>query len=608
MADDLKTLKKEQAKLQRQIASLEKKNMAEPQEFHVKNKPTKTPEKPLFLPSSNNILAWIGGVIFALGLLFFVAYAFEQGWVTKPLQILLGVAAGAGLMAAGVWMSKKRPLQGMLIAGGGLAVAYFSIYAGYAAPSYREALGISFAVTVVLLAAVMSAGVYLSARLKSSTLLVETMMLAHLALFLSDLGWLTIAYLFIITAGFSAFVAANAWRNAAYFGGAISMFTVLILSALLEYTQALVLIAGLFIIYTWLSVYRNNRLAQILVITGTFITGLTAAVNAPFPEHYFVGMLAIISLAFALSIRGERHNKWYYVAAAAFAAFWVPVALENAYVTPALFTLVFILGIVGARNKQSFLAETADIIVVFALLKLLLFDTWIIDDISRLVAFIFAGAVLLILTWQYTVTNRQDKHFVLAGFLIALIVWALIDVPTIAKTPALLGLAGAVFIAGRTLQKPELRYYAHAVLGVVLAKALLYDTHALETMGRALSLGLFVLVLILLRIFDDAASPYLQKAYTILAALIAVLLIMIELSGMQITLLLGLAGAISYTVGTTKNALEAKIVGIVLISMSVLKLFLIDTLTLSPGLRIIAYITLGALLLGASLFYSRSKQ
>jgi uncharacterized membrane protein len=54
---------------------------------------------------------WIGGVAIAIGGLLFVKYAYDNGLISPPLQIVLGLLLGAALVFAGEPAPRTPPLR-----------------------------------------------------------------------------------------------------------------------------------------------------------------------------------------------------------------------------------------------------------------------------------------------------------------------------------------------------------------------------------------------------------------------------------------------------------------------------------------------------------------
>lgn len=103
-----------------------------------------------------NWLAKAGIAIVALGFVFLFQYAVVQGWLTLGLQVALGVAFGAALFGVGEFLFVRQRLTtyAQILAGGGAAIVYFSVFASYVFLEYREAIGTTLEVTAILLALV----------------------------------------------------------------------------------------------------------------------------------------------------------------------------------------------------------------------------------------------------------------------------------------------------------------------------------------------------------------------------------------------------------------------------------------------------------------------
>lgn len=96
------------------------------------------------------------------------------------------------------------------------------------------------------------------------------------------------------------------------------------------------------------------------------------------------------------------------------------------------------------------------------------------------------------------------------------------------------------------------------------------------------------------------AHPYYIAGVAALSLLLA-----LELSNLYITVSWGVLATLSLLLGLQTNRPVPKIIGLILLALTVAKLFLVDTLALSEGLRVVAYITLGALLLLGSILYKK---
>ncbi len=118
-------------------------------------KPTLTPPTPQSTFSDStleNVIGtrWIGRVgvlIFILGIGFFLKYSFDNNLIGEAGRVMLGILCGAAFLGAGEYLQNKKALAlyGQLLSGCGLAVLYLSFYAAFAIyhliPSPAAAIG-----------------------------------------------------------------------------------------------------------------------------------------------------------------------------------------------------------------------------------------------------------------------------------------------------------------------------------------------------------------------------------------------------------------------------------------------------------------------------------
>jgi hypothetical protein len=75
-------------------------------------------------------LLYIGTAALVLGIGFFVKYAFDNDWIGPTGRVLIGVAAGLAMVAGGHVVARRGyALYGQIVAGGGFAALYVSVFA-----------------------------------------------------------------------------------------------------------------------------------------------------------------------------------------------------------------------------------------------------------------------------------------------------------------------------------------------------------------------------------------------------------------------------------------------------------------------------------------------
>ena len=98
-----------------------------------------------------NWLARIGILAVIIGVGFFLRLAFDNDWIGETGRVVLGLAAGLGLLGAGEFQQRKYPVWSQPVTGGGIAVLYLSVFAAfslYELIAAWAALGFSLLVTL----------------------------------------------------------------------------------------------------------------------------------------------------------------------------------------------------------------------------------------------------------------------------------------------------------------------------------------------------------------------------------------------------------------------------------------------------------------------------
>src|SRR4029453_1854939 len=70
-----------------------------------------------------------GLIVLLLGIAFFLRYAFEHEWLSPAVRVTLGIVAGIAMASGGVRLASRYRAYGLLLAGGGIAALYLSLYA-----------------------------------------------------------------------------------------------------------------------------------------------------------------------------------------------------------------------------------------------------------------------------------------------------------------------------------------------------------------------------------------------------------------------------------------------------------------------------------------------
>ena len=386
---ELDQLREEVRNLRARVDKLEGKNPSNNQ--LIPNKPAAAPANQQ--EGGGNALAWVGGVIFALGLIFLVTYAVNQGWITPSAQVILGALAGALIASAGHFLHKKMSLQGSIITGVGVAVTYFSVYAGYALESYQAATGLTYATAATLLLGVIVAAALLALRQQSSVLLLETLILVYLTSFISSFDWFSTLYTSLFLVAFVVLTHNDEWREAQWIGLAAAFVFTLINLVRASDAQSYVLIAAFAAPAILSGVANKQEIHANLAVLASYVLALSSAFEHA-SELAVVAALISGSL-YALNKHANNPAQSYVLAGVGYTALLIALELQDAWITVAWGILATTMLLIGLNSKQEIITNTGLGLLALAVAKLFLVDTLMLSEGLRVVAYITLGALLL---------------------------------------------------------------------------------------------------------------------------------------------------------------------------------------------------------------------
>lgn len=213
---ELKALRAEQKALDLRLAALEKR-LGKPARAADKAAAPKS-QLPAGLEQMIGLqgFSWLGIFALVTGLGLFIRYAFVEGWL-GPLAILFGGAAvGAGMIGAGEWVARKPAYRtwAHALMGGGIAVLYFLVYAGYHFEYFRAVTHLSPLTDALLLMAVVGLAIFLALRRGSQSLASRAFVLGFATSLLShELVMLTLVYNLLLSIGLVGVCAICRWQG-----------------------------------------------------------------------------------------------------------------------------------------------------------------------------------------------------------------------------------------------------------------------------------------------------------------------------------------------------------------------------------------------------------
>ena len=509
---------------------------------------------------------WIGriGILAILfGVAFFLKYSFDNKLIGETGRVVLGIVWGVAFIGAGKYFQQKKgwTLYAQALTGGGLAILYLAVYAGFAL--YHLMPG---ALATAGLIAVTTTGMTLSAR-------------------------------------YSA------------------------------YSLATIALLGGFLTPLMLSTGQNRPLSLFGYILLLDLGALLLLRFRPWRS------LALVSLAGTVLMYTLWHAE-YFSAGQRWTAFGICTLFFVLYTAAALL-MERITRLPAGRFEQSMIFASAGFLTVAVITQQGHACEWT-------ARFLVAGlaAVEALLAWQIQRNSPESRIQSVSCAGASLVLTVVVTCMTVSGhwlAPALAAEAAVFCWMGLTLRMPGLRLtgYAAGVLALITLFDVLPYHH--EPFRRflpvlnsrfcsvALTIAAFYALLWMLATareqlnHNDRAA---QKGAFLASQLLSVLLLSTECldyfrstSGdrhlqltshrysLQLTLsiLWALYGSIMTGIGIVRRIRAARLFGILMLGLTILKVFLMDLSGLSTVYRIASFIVLGLLLLCVSYFYNRFK-
>ncbi len=548
-------------------------------------KPTVKTSEPIVLPSptpakekktreweqilGGNWLARIGALALVIGIAFFLKMAFDNNWIGPLVRVIMGTVGGLAMLGWGYFWRKRYPVLSQTINGGGIAVLYISFFAAFAAFHL-----IPFYVSVILLFIVSGASAILATRYNSMGLAILGIIGAFLAPII--LGYSSAAgvantagsqaiqlmiYVFIVDIGVLVLSTFRNWR----------WFTLL------------ALISSLIVFGGWYGRFHSN------------ITLLTSEVSLTVIFLIFVGATTLFHI-----IRRESSHIFDYalmvIAAAAY--FGISYGLMRRDLQPWLGGFSFLLALFYGGLAYITYKRT--------------------PKNSKL--FLFPIGIAVVFLTVAIPIQLGDKAW-------TTISWA-------AEVVVLIWLAAA-------LRLPLLRYFGYAAAVVMAGRLIFFDTaiiirHFTPILNErflafipalaALSMGAFLLkrdkenlpekktsvfvfitasIVLLLWLFSFEIWGYFEHYIQMPSRLGYNVNALRNAQNLSLTALWAVYAVALLVIGILKRWRLIRVGGLMLLTITIIKVFAYDVFTLERVYRIIAFISLGVLLLVSAYLYHR---
>jgi len=602
----------------------------------------------------------LGIIALVVGIGFFIKYVNDNNLISHLGRVIIGVAAGAGLILAGEVSSrfKKYSSWGKVLTGGGLAVVYFVVYAAYAFKDYRSALGMTQGLDIALLVLTALLAIFFSIRDNSQVIAGEAFFLGFLTCLLNrDFGNMVLVYDFILTVALVFTVAYKKWPIIGI-GGVVCSYLVYSLWRADNPESNLLAISFLslfFLSYVLQSTIFSSKLAgdkimEAKVVSANILNSLFFFVCGILVAREWAGdydaLFCLLFGAFHLFACwaawyfGKRVTSYVYfyfgIAALSIA---VPLWFNKEAITIVWSVLSLVVLLAGLKARYRPLELSAYALGFLTFWKVIFFDTdlaaFSLNDILGSTRFLaFSAAAIFFLIGYFALAASRDSIFKpFRGF----IPYAYAIAPTFLLM-VMLGIEAGVSdnlnwltmwwgllflaVAMMPLAKDfkEFRWQGVAIGSLVVFKVFAYDLLSVNLDGDKLDSYHLLTYSVAIALFLGASFVWrfkkdllagdegrLPSIYQWLGVILVFLAIVLELDGYWVSIGWAVLALALIVCGFIFKDKDSRYQGIGILLFTLLKVFLYDTSELETGYRMISYISLGGILLGSSFLYNKYK-
>jgi len=546
-----------------------------------------------------NWLARIGVVAIVIGTAFFLKLAFDNNWIGEPERVVLGILGGLAFLGASQYWLRKYPVYAQALAGGGIGILYLSIFSAFVLFSL---IGFYSAVGLLLLISCISAA--LALRHDSLALALIGIAGALMAPFIlsgfadgadarapTGRSLQLIAYIIAVDLGVLVLSTFKNWRwltltalvgSLAAYGAWYAEYSDTV--GHLTSQGSITIIFLIFVAATTLFhlVWRRAPKAYdftLMVATASAYFGISYGLLWNDFRDWMGGFTLLLSLfyggiAYLALLRIREHVNLALMSLAialVFLTIAVPVELDLLWIAVAWSTQGTVLVWLSFRLRMWKLRASG--LCVFAVLavRVLAFDTTI-DDLgnfqvilnSRMLA--FASAITALYLAAYLV--RRGSHLMQ-------------EQQSGGDDES--GAVGADILSLPSNLMDSLRELMHSRL---LFPGLLVTANFLTV---------WILSAEVIATVDSGVVDMSREAEP-------------HVKSLSLSLLWGFYASVMLIIGIVRRWQPVRLGGLALMAIPVAKLFVVDTFELEQGYRIVAYFSLGFILLAGGLLYQRYSE
>ena len=547
-----------------------------------------------------NWLVRIGIVAIVIGTAFFLKLAFDNNWIGEPERVVLGILGGLAFLGASQYWLGRYPVYAQALAGGGIGILYLSIFSAFV---LFKLIGFYPAVGLLLLISCISAA--LALRHDSLALALIGISGALMSPFIlngfaegADAGGLTgqslhlIAYIIAVDLGILVLSTFKNWR----------------------WLTLIALVGSLAMYGAWYAEYSDivGHLASQGSITIIFLIFVAATTLFHFvwrraPKAYdFTLMVATASAYFGISygLLWNDFRDWmggftlllslFYGGIAYLAMLRIREHVNLALMSLAI-ALVFLTIAVPVELDSSWIAVAWSIqgtVLVWLSFRLRM---WKLRASGLCV---FAILAVRVLAFDTTIVDLGDFQIILNSRMLAF-----------ASAITALYLASYLVRRGSHLEMQEQQSGGDDESGGVGADILSLPSNLMDSLGELIHSRLLFPGLLVTANF---LTVWILSAEVIATVDSDVVDMSREaephVKSLSLSLLWGLYSSVMLIIGIVRRWQPVRLGGLALLSIPVVKLFVWDTFNLGQGYNIVAYFSLGFILLAGGLLYQRYSE
>jgi len=606
----------------------------------------------------------IGIISIFIGMILLIKYLYDRNLMSPVEKIIFGIIVGLVMLIAGGFLNnkkyeKKYEYLSRTLTGGGFAVLYLIIYTAY--NPYRL---IAAEIDMILLALIIVFAVFLALRYSSRVIASEAFFLGYIIPFLSNINEYSLVYATVLTIGLVIIVQRKGWINLAI-GGLIAVY-VTHSSWLSGHNLAgdllknALFLSAYFIIFTTLAYTirkpsdetpsLENFQSVLFKIPESYHGILIAALNAIFFYGLFysvintnykiyAGLFTIIVAVVYLALSYVALNKnakelfaIYLTLCTTFITIAIAVQLNDQWITFAWAIEGLVLLMMGFRYNAFGIRFFAKVVGIIVLVKTIFWDTWLgafdIDNILESTRF-FAFMISIITFYSSSAMyfknknkteseSRSWEYYLIGGvFLTTLILLLELSGGWITIAWAL---EGFILLLIGFRYNERIRVLANIVGIITIGKIIFMDTglRGFDIDNLFNSMRFFVFLVAIITFYSSSAMYFKNKEktepegkywqyYFIGGVLLTSLLLMFELKGGLISAAWAIEAIVILIAGFRYQLSFVRKTGIGLLILTIVKVFIFDLSGLETIYRILSFLMLGAILMGASFLYSKYK-